>query len=142
MALKRNEPRVFIDDIERAYGRKFSCRTEIELLVELAEKHSLRPVFDDMIFYAKFVTRASGILARTGPMNEETEKLSREYAESLERVSLLIKRLLKEAPQDVAGPFANRFLSLSQESVRSLMVLLQELSWVKNYILDRERNQA
>lgn len=134
--------REFLDDVERESGRNISCRKEIELLVNLAERPSLRPVFDDLIFYAKFLTRASGILARSGPVNEETEKLSREYAATLERVSLLLGRLLEEAPQEVARPFTDRFLSLSQQSVGSLMTLLQELSLVKNYLLDQERNQS
>ena len=135
----REETRVLIDKVERASGKKFLFRSDVELLYELASQRSLVPLFDDIVFYAKFVSHASAILKRVGTANDEAAKLAQEFKEKLEQVSTLMKTLIAEAPEDTRAPFANRFFSLSRESMNSFMVLLQELSRVKNYFLDQER---
>ena len=135
----REETRIFLDDVELSSGRKFLLREEIALLYELAERLSLRSVFDDITFYAKFVSHATLILKRFGPTSEETVKLSQEFKEKLEKVSALMKSLLDEAPDDMRESFMTRFFALSHESMNSLMSFLQELSWIKNYSLDQER---
>ena len=135
----REETRVFLDEVERSSGKKFLLRKEIALLYELAEQRSLRSVFDDITFYAKFISHASLILRRFGPTSDETTKLSQEFKEKLEKISTLMKSLLDEAPDDMRESFMTRFFFLSRESMNSLMALLQELSWIKNYSLDQAR---
>jgi hypothetical protein len=138
----REETRGFIDKVERAAGKKFLFRNDVELLYELASLHLLGSLFEDIIFYAKFVSHASTILKRVGPTNDETAKLADEFKEKLEKVSSLMKTLIDNAPEDMRELFNGRFFSLSQESMNSLMILLQELSRVKNYLLDQERLQT
>jgi hypothetical protein len=135
----REETRALIDNVERASGKKFLLRNDVELLCELASQHSLGSVFDDIIFYAKFASHASAILRRVGSANDEAAKLAQEFKDKLEKVSSLIKTLIGKAPEDVRKLFTDRFFSLSHESMNSLMILLQELSRVKNYFLDQER---
>ena len=137
----RRETQAFLDEVEKSTGRKFLFRYEVELLVEIADQRSMRQVFDDITFYAKFLSHSSTILKRFGPNNDETVKLSVEFKEKLEKTSTLIKTLIKEAPDSVKQQFMARFLSLSHESMNTFLLLLYELSWIKNYLLDQERAQ-
>ena len=141
MMLIHSETQTFLDAVERSAGKKFLFRYEVALLVEIAEQHALHRVLDDILFYAKFLSHASVILKRFGPSSEETAKVSQEFKEKLEQTSTLINVLLKEAPEEVKRLFAERFLSLSQASMDAFVSLLHEMSWLKNYLLDKDRPQ-
>src|SRR5258708_22052120 len=126
----RTDTQTFLDEVERSAGRKFLYRQDAALLVEAAERPGNRPVFDNVLFYAKFISHASAILKRYGISDEATEKLSKEYKEKLEEASALIKLLLAETPDDERQRFTDRFLTVSHASLNGLLSFLQELSWI------------
>jgi hypothetical protein len=130
----------FLNDVETFSAKKFRYRQEIEILVALSRERSMEEVFRDITFFSKFISNALNILKRTGADSAETEKLSVEFKDKLEKTSTLIKTLIKEAPGEVKAMFLSRFLSLSQESMNALLSLLYELSWIKNYSLEQERS--
>ena len=138
----RPETDAFLTTVEQSFQKKFQYRNEIGLLYECSFDRNMKQVFDDICFYAKFVSNAFAILKRTGGTTEDTEKLSNEFKESLEKVSTLIRTLIKEAPDETKQKFVQQFFSLSQENMSNFMLLLQELSRIKNYFLDKQHGQG
>ncbi len=136
----RPEIQSYLDDVETFTSRKFHYRRQIELLLELSHERAMPEVFRDIIFFSKFISNALNILKRTSINSTETEKLSVEFKDKLEKTSTLIKTLIKEAPEDVKKMFLAEFFSLSQESMNALLELLYELSWIKNYRMEKERS--
>ena len=134
----RPDTLAYLDAVERFAGKKFSYSREIALLMELAEKKKGRERFEELTFLAKFVTNASGLLKRTGPEVPDTAKLASEFRANVEKCHELLRSLLEEAPGEAQSLFTGRFLSLSRGSLDALLTLLAELSWVKNYSLERE----
>lgn len=135
----RPEIHTFLDDVETFTAKKFSHRQEIEILVELSRSRSMEQVFRDITFFSKFLYKAFNILKRTGTNSAETEKLHIEFKDKLDKMTTLLKTLLKEAPEDIKEIFLFRFLSVSDDSMNSFFTLLYELSWIKNYELEQER---
>ncbi len=133
------ETRSFLDNVERASNRKFVFRHEAELLLELAQQQSLQTLFNDVTFYAKFVSHASTILKRMGAASDETKKVSYEFTERLQKTVTLLKTLLNTAPDDIKEQFTLRFFLPSHDSMNALLSFLNELSWIKNYSLDQKR---
>ena len=129
----------YLSDAERFAGRKFQYRIEIGALIDLADHRSLRSLFDELIFLAKFASNSCNILKRSGTQSDETVKLAAEFAGSLRKISSLLDLLTAEAPAELVEKFQRSFLDLSQESMDRLIAFLYELSWIKNYALDHHR---
>ena len=129
----------YLDAVEAFSGKKFQFRGEIGMLLECATARNMHQVFEDITFLAKFVTNASGVLKRVGPSHADAAKLVGEFKDNLEKVSTLLRTLVKEEPADARQQLLSRFFSLSHDSLDNLLVLLSELSRIKNYTLDQKR---
>ena len=128
----------FLDAVETFANRKFRYRSDLILLMNAAASHSAHGQFEEIIFLAKFLTNASNVLRRVGHPRDETGKLSDEFGQKLGQISNLIRALIAGISGEERLAFESRFTSLSQESMQRLMILLSELAWVKNFLLDRE----
>jgi hypothetical protein len=132
----RPSSKLFVEKVEQFARKSFLFSDEIALLVDLSEIHALKHSFDELIFQAKFVSRVHNMLERIGLTTHETAKLELEFKQGVKKVTTLIQAILEQAPESEMSSFSNRFLLPSQENFHSLLNFLQELSWVKNYILD------
>jgi hypothetical protein len=130
----------FAEEVERFAGRTLRYRSEIELLVELARVERLKPVFERIVFRAKFITNAHEILRREGSESAHTEKLSAELGVAMHGIVEDLQTMLQSAAEDVRTDLTFGFLTVSRESLDRLLHLLADLAWVKNYLLDRERS--
>jgi hypothetical protein len=92
--------------------------------------------FNDAIFLAKFITKTMGVMKRIGVDGEGYDKLSAEFQLNIQKVSALLKEILEVAPEQARRNMAPFFLSLTQESLEHLMILLSDLAIVKNWVLD------
>lgn len=135
----RKETETYLDTVEEYTHRKFRFRDEVGVLVDLAATRTMERLFDDILFLAKFVSNANAILKRTGTGSEDTVKLSAEFKENLEKASSLLRTLVKEAPEEIKQHFLSSFFSLSRDGMNNLLALLYELTWIKNYKLDRKK---
>jgi hypothetical protein len=125
-----------IAEIEKFANRKFVYAAHISALMDQAAKRHMESTFEDVLFFAKFLVNAYTVLSRTGIDSQETEKLSTEFKENFEKISTLLKTIMKEAPQPSKTEFISTFFDSTTQSVDRLMTLLRELAWVKNYRLD------
>ena len=132
----RQEIESFLDDVEDFAGRKFSCRNDIAML--LGCSRGREEAFDEVTFYAKFISRALAVLKRPG--GEDISRLEAEFSEKMGKTSALIRTLLDGSPVEAGQKFTGRFLAPSPESMKQFLDLLYELSWIKNYEIGRGRS--
>jgi hypothetical protein len=137
MATRRAETEAFLDAVEKSAHRTLRFRDDIGALIDLCDSQNMRPIFDDVLFLAKFVSNARNVISRVGPGSEETNKLASELKEQMEKIATLLRIIVKDAPGDLKVDFTENFLLLGHESLANLFALLAELSWIKNYDLDR-----
>lgn len=125
-----------LDDVERFAERRFHYRSEIEILIQLATTNEQKKLFEEIIFLAKFLWSSYNVMQRIGPTGEGYTKLSSEFNDSLEKMTTLIKTLIRASPEDFKDKFKTLFFSISQGSMNNLLRLVADLSWLKNYSID------
>jgi hypothetical protein len=132
----RPETESFLSSVEQSTGKTFRYRNEIAVLIDLSEKSGHRQLFDDLTFYSKFVRHASRILTGVGNRNTDTVKVSAEFQDAIEKISTLLRTLVKDAEPEVRKLIVPRFVSPSADGLGLLLELCGELNWIKDYYLD------
>ena len=116
--------------------QKLHNAEDLASILELSRIHNRTQVLDDLCFLSKFLVQTSAVMKRVGPEGEGYDKLSREFAENLEKATTFVRLLVKEAPDDVKRRFTSKFFAMTPESLNSLMELLYDISWLKNWEID------
>jgi len=125
----------FLGDAERFAERRFRHRLELGLLIDALTSDELTKSFEELIFYAKFLTHAGGILARKGLGEEETGKMAKEYAATMQRALALLEGLRGHVKEEDRRAF-DPIIGMTHDHMKQFMSLMNELSWIKNYLLD------
>jgi hypothetical protein len=126
----------FLDELEAFAHRDLPHRHEVGVLLQRAKEPQNTPLFEDLIFIAKFVSKTSEVMRRIGPSAEGYQKLATEFKDNAQRASALVKTLLKEGDRDLRQQFTESYFGLDQKSFARLLDLLADLSWVKNWRVD------
>lgn len=129
-----------LDSIETTNKIGLEYRPEIAHLLNLARSAHKIGLMEEVLFLAKFCSRTYAITKRIGPAGEGYDKLAVELAQSLDRATALIRGLLETAPPDFHKHFTETFLSMNHQAVASLFGLFDDLTRVKNHLLDTERS--
>ncbi len=116
---------------------RLARRNDLGALIELAAQADRKAVLEELSFFAKFVSKAAGIMTRIGTAGQGYESLKREVALNLEKVVALIHSLLEGAPPEVRDAFAGRYLAGTPDAAEDLLGLCQDLGWYKNWLIDR-----
>lgn len=114
---------------------------ELAQIIELARTQGKQQVLDDIAFLAKSVWNTFNAMQRTGPEGEGYDKLSMLFNENYEKVSTLLRTLLKEAPEEVKKYFTAKFFSLTHEGMGHTMEFIHDASWLKNWNIDHKEPQ-
>jgi len=125
----------FLADAERFAERRFRHRLELGLLIDALDSKELTKNFEELIFYAKFLTHAGGILARKGLAEEETSQMAKEYAATMQRALGLLEGIRGRLKEDDRRTF-DLVIGMTHDHMKQFMSLMNELSWIKNYLLD------
>jgi hypothetical protein len=131
------EIEAYLDAVERSAGKKFRLRSDIAALMHAADAGRIPADFAEVTFLSKFLVNAAHVLRRTGLKPEETANLSSEFAENVQQVTALVRRILAAAGPAERGELEEKFLAPTQAGLAALLDLATELSWIKNYELDR-----
>lgn len=128
----------FVDRVDSYSQHRLKNKPDISILLQLSHDHGQGQVFDNLTFHAKYMYRLFGIMKRTSPDSEAYPKLSAEFKDGVEKVSMLMRSLLKLGPDDIEQRFTDRYFALSHASMENLMSISYDLSWIKNWNIDAE----
>jgi hypothetical protein len=109
---------------------------DLASLIELSRIHNQRQVLDDVCFLSKFLVNTNTVMKRIGKDAEGYGKLSYEFTENLEKALTFIRLLVKEAPDDVKKHFTSTYFGMTHGGLNSLMELLYDITWLKNWEID------
>ncbi len=132
----RPETEQFLAALELSANRKFKFKKEIGILLDEARRTQKMQVFEDIAFFAKFLSKSYDLMKRIGPDGEGYEKVAGEFRSSIEKSTTLMKTLVKEAPDEIKQQFSGNFFHLDQDSLSALMSFMKEFAWVKNWTVD------
>jgi len=134
--LVSQETASFISSLQ-SYSRSTLHRAaDLASLIELTRIHNQSQVLDDVCFLSKFLVNTNAVMSRIGKDAEGYDKLSFEFSENLEKASTFIRLLVKEAPDEVKRHFISTYFAMTQSGMISLMELLHDLTWLKNWDID------
>lgn len=132
----RPETERFVNELEKYANLSMKYKEEIGILLDQSTASGKREVFDDIIFFAKFIAKSQDLMKRIGPENEGYGKLASEFQSAIEKTTSLMRTVVKEGPEEVKERFVEGFFRMDEESFSSLMVFMRELAWVKNWLVD------
>ncbi len=132
----RPETLFFLAELEKYSNRKLAFAKEVAQLLDLAWASNKQQVFEDIAFFAKFVTHANSIMKRIGRDGEGYDKLASEFQGSMEKATTLLRTLVKDSPEEIKQPSIKNFLSMDHQSLSQLIKLLEDFSWIKNWMID------
>lgn len=128
-----------VDALAQKAHRPFSHPHELALLIELAHRGDKLHVLDELSFFAKFAHKTYGIMQRIGAEAEGYDKLSKEFADAVEKSKSLLLTLLENAERGTQEQFRRNVFGMSPAALQNLLALLHDLSWYKNYLIDSKR---
>jgi hypothetical protein len=134
----RKETISFVDRVDAYSEYRLKNKQDIALLIQLSKDYGKQREFDDLTFHAKYIYRLFGIIQRTTPDSEAYPKLRNEFQDGLEKVSILIRSLIKEGVDAVEQRFADKYFALTHTSMENLINLSYDLSWIKNWNIDTQ----
>ena len=126
----------FIDQLQTFARGRLNFPRNLEQIVDQVREQRMEELFQDLIFHAKFAVKTKDVLTRIGQGGEGYDKLSVEFQNSVEKTSTLLKTLVKESPEAIKQQFVGVFFGLDPQSFERFLKLLEDLSWVKNWVVD------
>jgi len=136
----RSEVSRFIDSVDSFAQNRLTNKDDLAILVQLSQDQSKEQLLDDLTFHAKYVHRLYGIMQRTTPESDVYPKLSAEFTDGVEKVSSLMRTLVKEAPEEIKEKFKQLYFSMTHEGLQNLLNVAYDLSWIKNWNIDKGEN--
>ena len=131
--------RAILAELDALSSRRLSRREDLGTLLELTELAGQHHTLEELSFYAKFVSRSHRIMQRIGRDAEGYDRLNAEFANAVERCRSLLRGLVGTAPRPVRTRLETTYLQLSPASLEAMLALADDLSWYKNWLLDRRR---
>jgi len=129
-------------ELDALSSRRLRRRDDLGALLELAEQAAQQPALEELSFHAKFISRSYRIMKRIGRDGEGYDRLNSEFLNALERCRSLMRGVLGGAPRPIRDRMESSYLELSPSSIEALLALADDLSWYKNWLLDRRRQRS
>lgn len=126
-----------LEEMEGLSRKPLARRTEVGILLELAQRFHLQHVLDELAFYAKFCSRTYGIMQRIGPQGEGYARLSEEFTTRVATCRTLMASIIRHAPEDVRLSFEESVLALTPTAFTNLLDIFRDISRYKNLQIDR-----
>ena len=118
-------------------NHKLTRRNDLGTMIELATTFNRRETLEELCFHAKFVSKAYGILQRLHTDDKGYGTLTQEFTSSVKRIRTLIDTLLSGSSAETRLAFSSTYLRLTPDSLQHLLALSYDLSWYKNWLIDK-----
>jgi hypothetical protein len=116
---------------------RLTRRDDLGTLLEAAGAGGAMGTFDELCFLAKFAHRTHLIMRRIGKDGTGYGSLQQEFTGAITRCHALAGSVLEGAPEVAREQFARRYLELSPAALGEFLALCYDLSWYKNWNIDR-----
>lgn len=116
-----------------------ALREDVALIVGAGQDAAL---LDELLFRAKFVSRAREVLGRVGADSTDAANLAVEFRSSIEQITAMLTTLGTRMADDIRTRWQEHYLALSPESLGNLLTLCRDLTLLKNYSLDTRGTES
>lgn len=127
----------FIHQLEAYRGGKLNYPVEVGELLGIVIQTRTENDFEELIFQAKFLVKAQDVMKRIGPSAEGYDKLSTEFQSGIKNAVNRLKVIIDKATDESKQKYFNTYFSMETDSYNRLLKLFSDLSWMKNWQVDR-----
>ena len=128
-----------LSHLEDLSGKALQRRDDLGVLLEVSELHDRWNILEPLSFQAKFLARTFAIMRRIGIDGTGYDRLNHEFQAALDRVRAMVQDMLRGVTVVEGAQFADTYLAMSPDSLQNLLTLCEDLSWYKNWLIDRQR---
>jgi hypothetical protein len=125
-----------VETIQNFSQNKLRRSADLAVLIDQAYKKKKEEPLSELSFLAKFIWNTFTVMKRIGKGSEGYDKLSFQFNENIEKASTLLRLIMKESPDDIKQRFVTTYFAKTAEGFQSLLDLLHDLSWLKNWQID------
>jgi hypothetical protein len=129
--------KIILSDINEVSGKSLKRSLDLGALLQIAEEQSQKTMLDDLAFSAKFITKSFELMQRIGRDGNGYEKLSEEFSMQIKKSQEILKQLLDKTDAMTKAHFTGSYLEMNTLTMQNLMQLFHDLSWYKNYQIDK-----
>jgi hypothetical protein len=129
--------KIILSDINEVSGKSLKRSLDLGALLQIAEEQSQKTMLDDLAFSAKFITKSFELMQRIGRDGNGYEKLSEEFSMQIKKSQEILKQLLDKTDAMTKAHFTGNYLEMNTLTMQNLMQLFHDLSWYKNYQIDK-----
>jgi hypothetical protein len=124
-------------DIKEYSDGKIKNDFELSVLLESGYFTDKRPLFEELIFKAKFLNGVLNIFSGN-PGQDKMDKLMPEFAKNLEDLTGLMKKIVGTSGEGINKIFQEKYFVVKPDVINELTLLIMDLSACKDYFNDRK----
>jgi len=126
----------FLKRVSDFSGKNLKHEIAVNFIMKNAISQNKESVFNDLIFYSKYVTKLNRILKKNPPF--DTEMIKKEFNTHIEKIKQLITSITTSDNEEYKTHIDKYFLN-SKESFTILVELIEDFSIIKDYQIDNKK---
>jgi hypothetical protein len=131
--------KTLLSEINKASGNSLKRSLDLGALLQIAEEQQQIEKLDDLAFSAKFITKSFDVMQRIGKDGNGYEKLSEEFSSQIKKSLEILRQILEKTDAMTRSHFSGTYLEMNTLTMQNLMQLYHDLSWYKNFQIDKVR---
>lgn len=122
--------------IQEFSKNKLKQPEDTERLINISVQNNNLELLEETAFYSKYLQGLLTIIQRgETSINEEVfTRYRNEYLENIEKIKANLKQLISAADDFYKQIFSGKYLQVDENSIRNLVELIHDLSWIKMYM--------
>lgn len=137
-----NTIKEFIDILDTYARGNLEEKTHLSILLQLAGDAKKESLIGELSFHGKYLWKLFITFSKEPHESDKYEKLQSEFVTTVGEFQEKIKSILLNAPSDIMEIFHRHFFSLSNASLKHLLSLARDFSYLKNWELELEEQNG
>jgi hypothetical protein len=125
-----------IGEIDHFSNHKLKRKDDLRTLIEIGFSSEKEKLLNSLYFNAKYVLGLQRVLKKgsSNPEISSLEKIKEDYTNNLIKSIEQIKELVNFSPEETKNHFNKTYFELSQQCLKNLNELFEDLEWTKMYL--------
>jgi len=130
-----------VEEIDHFSNHKLKRKDDLKTLIEVSIKNEKEKLLENLSFTAKYVLGLQRALKKgsSNPEISNLEKQKEDYSNNLIKSIEQIKELGNFTSEEIKIHFNKTYFELSQQALKNLNELLEDLEWTKMYLNQQKR---
>ena len=132
----------FVAEVTAYSGGKIQNEEDLFRIVKMIYRSGNDNKLEELCFSAKYIQGLLRIIRKTDREFEKDyfEKVKKEYTQNVITIKKHLEDILEFGSEFIQEIFKEKYLEMTQASLKNLNLLIEDLSWVKLYLNYKKRH--